>query len=105
MYMLFEKIINTAFSFGAAIVIFGAWSKIENKEFGNTALTAGLLTETAIFCIYGLLEWRRKPEPVEKDAPVREVSAQAQPAGKENIEELTSSIRHTVQVLNRIFRV
>ena len=60
--MLFDKIINTAFSFGAAVVIFGAWGKIEHKEFGSTALTAGLLTETAIFCIYGILEWRKKPE-------------------------------------------
>ncbi len=57
--MLFDKIINTAYSFGAAIVIFGAWGKIEHKEFGSTALTAGLLTETAIFCIYGMLEWRK----------------------------------------------
>lgn len=103
--MLFEKIINTAFSFGAAIVIFGAWSKIENKEFGNTALTAGLLTETAIFCTYGLLEWRKKPAPEEKEDAVREIDTHPQPVGKESVEELTSSIRHTVQVLNRIFRV
>lgn len=59
--MLLDKIINTVFSLGAAIVIFGAWGKLENKEFGSTALTAGLLTETAIFCLYGILEWRRRP--------------------------------------------
>lgn len=30
--MLLEKIINTAYSFGAAIVVFGAWAKIEHRE-------------------------------------------------------------------------
>jgi hypothetical protein len=59
--MLLDKIINTVFSVGAAIVIFGAWGKLENKEFGHVALTAGLLTETAIFFLYGILEWRRHP--------------------------------------------
>ena len=59
--MLLDKIINTVFSFGAAVVIFGAWGKIENKDFGDVALTAGLLTETAIFCLYGLLEWIHRP--------------------------------------------
>jgi hypothetical protein len=61
--MLLDKIINTVFSLGAAIVIFGAWGKLENKEFGSTALTAGLLTETGIFFLYGILEWRRRPTP------------------------------------------
>jgi len=59
--MLLDKIINTIFSFGAAVVIFGAWGKLENKDFGSLALTAGLLTETAIFCLYGFLEWIRRP--------------------------------------------
>ncbi|MBS1664023.1 MAG: hypothetical protein JST68_23460 [Bacteroidetes bacterium] len=31
--MLIDKILNTAFSFGAAVVIFGAWSKIEHNEY------------------------------------------------------------------------
>jgi len=99
--MLFDKIINTAFSLGAAIVIFGAWAKIEHKDYGSTALTIGLLTETGIFFIYALLEWRKQPAAVEKEAS----PAPPPPATKENVEELTDSIKHTVQVLNRIFRV
>jgi len=96
--MLIDKIINTIFSLGAAIVIFGAWAKIEHKEFGDVALTAGLITETAIFCIYGLLEWRRQPAAKEPPQPTGTL------VHKENVEELTDSIRQTVRVLNRIFR-
>ena len=100
--MLFDKIINTLYSFGAAIVIFGAWAKIESKEFATTALTAGLMTETAIFCIYGVLEWRRQPS--ERESPSVPPVA-GTPVQRENMEELTSSIQQTVRVLNRIFRV
>ncbi|HEY6901602.1 MAG TPA: hypothetical protein VI233_13200 [Puia sp.] len=101
--MLIDKILNTAFSFGAAVVIFGAWSKIEHNEYGSWALTAGLLTETAIFCIYGLLEWRKKP--VSYEAPPPPPEPKVNPASKENVEDLTESIQQTVRVLNRIFRV
>lgn len=108
--MLFDKIINTAFSFGAAIVIFGAWGKIEHKEFGSTALTAGLLTETAIFCIYGALEWRKKGEPAATpptpSAPDgTQLESGAAPVKQEQVEALTDSIRQASQVLTKIFRV
>jgi hypothetical protein len=101
--MLLDKILNTVFSFGAAVVIFGAWAKIETLEFGNIALTAGLLTETLIFCCYGLLEWRRKPvRPEEAPTPP---SHNGSPVYKENVEALTDSIRQTAHLLNKIFRV
>ncbi|HEY4288494.1 MAG TPA: hypothetical protein VGN00_15425 [Puia sp.] len=105
--MLFDKIINTAFSLGAAIVIFGAWSKLEHKEFGDTALTAGLLTETGIFCIYGLLEWRKEPaqKEVPPAPPVHEHQFTGTPVHKENVEELTDSIRQAARILNKIFRI
>ena len=102
--MLFDKILNTAFSFGAAIVIFGAWAKIETLEFGNIALTAGLLTETAIFCLYGLLEWRKRPA-TQAEPPAPSPAQQGTPVHKENVEELTDSIRQTARILNKIFRV
>jgi hypothetical protein len=101
--MLLDKILNTAFSFGAAIVIFGAWAKIETLEFGNIALTAGLLTETLIFCLYGLLEWRRRPAASE-ETPTPPAH-QGTPVHKENVEALTDSIRQTAHILNKIFRV
>ena len=54
--MSLEKVMNTVYSFAAAVVIFGAWAKLEHKEYGSLALTAGLLTEVAIFFLYGILE-------------------------------------------------
>jgi len=101
--MLLDKILNTAFSFGAAVVIFGAWAKIETLEFGNIALTVGLLTETLIFCCYGLLEWRRKPGRPD-DVPTSPAH-HGTPVYKENVEALTDSIRQTAHLLNKIFRV
>ena len=127
--MLLDKIINTVFSVGAAIVIFGAWGKLENKEFGHVALTAGLLTETGIFFLYGILEWRRRPAPVADAADEQGQLAEARnpqsadprgpwPAGhtnieprtgspvhKEDLEAITGSIRETANLLARIFRV
>jgi hypothetical protein len=102
--MLFDKILNTAFSLGAAIVIFGAWAKIETMEFGDIALTAGLLTEVSIFCLYGLLEWRRRPASRE-EIPAAPPPQPGTPVHKENLEELTDSIRQTARILNKIFRV
>jgi hypothetical protein len=130
--MLLDKIINTIFSVGAAIVIFGAWGKLENKEFGSTALTAGLLTETGIFFLYGILEWRRRPtltdetmdhhgeqprpdkqpRSAERPSTAPWSSGQANiehrtgsPVHKEDLEALTGSIRETANLLSRIFRV
>ena len=119
--MLLDKIINTVFSFGAAVVIFGAWGKLEHTTFGDTALTAGLLTETAIFCLYGILEWvRRTPsarrlETAERQeqptAPARSgehVGMEHRPGSpvhKEDLEALTGSIKETANLLARIFRV
>jgi hypothetical protein len=119
--MLLDKIINTVFSFGAAVVIFGAWGKLEHATFGDRALTAGLLTETAIFCLYGLLEWIRRPQSA---SPAEEVGRQehavsnppegehaapqsraGSPVHKEDLEALTGSIKETANLLARIFRV
>ena len=106
-----EKIINTAYSFGAAVVVFGAWAKIEHKVFADTALTVGLLVETSIFLIYGIMEWRkdtvdtaegtpviRPKEPVQKEAPpVHQLDGVM-------VEELTTTMKKTNQILNKVFK-
>ena len=92
--MNLEKVMNTVYSFAAAVVIFGAWAKLEHKEYGSLALTAGLLTEVAIFFLYGILEWSSQPGDAEK-AP-EEVHHPA--------EELTSTLRQTNRILNKVFR-
>jgi hypothetical protein len=105
--MLLDKILNTVFSFGAAVVIFGAWGKIEHAVFGDTALTAGLLTETAIFFLYGLLEWVRRPDPAPREHILHNehLSHDDLPAHKQDLEALTNSIKETSNLLSRIFRV
>jgi hypothetical protein len=94
--MLLEKIINTVFSFGAAIVVFGAWAKLEHFEFSDRALTIGMLVETCIFCIYGLLEWRKKANP--------EKPNQSLPSETVDVGELTDTMKQTNQILNKVFK-
>jgi hypothetical protein len=94
--MHFEKIMNTLYSFAAAVVIFGAWGKLEHKDFGGPALTAGLLTETAIFILYGLTEWRKKEEEPKQSPPLH--------ADGENTKELTSTLKQTNHILNKVFK-
>ncbi len=106
--MRLDKILNTVFSFGAAVVIFGAWGKLEHTAFGDKALTVGLLTETAIFFSYGILEWIPRSIPASHAGAMAEQSQIADnrhPAHKEDVEALTSSIKETSNLLSRIFRV
>jgi hypothetical protein len=95
--MLFEKIINTVFSFGAAIVIFGAWGKLEHKDFSDSVLTIGMLVETGIFCIYGMMEWMKKPITGE---PPFEQSHTDGP----DMSELTTTMKQTNEILNKVFK-
>jgi len=96
MHMRTEKIMNTLYSFAAGVVIFGAWAKLEHREYGSVALTVGLLTETGIFFIYGLMEWGKKsPGPEQSSAPQ---------ATAENTEELATTLKQTNHILNKVFR-
>jgi hypothetical protein len=106
-YMQLEKIINTAYSFGAAVVVFGAWAKIEHKEYSDDALTVGLLVETGIFCIYGLLEWRRQPAGVPEahaGQPQMDPMMGGTGAGGPEVGELTETMKQTNRILNKVFR-
>ena len=93
--MNIDKIINTFFSFGAAVVVFGAWAKLEHKEFSDTALTIGMLSEATIFCIYGLLEWRKQSKQKKQEMPLQ---------GEMNVDELTTTMKQTNRILNKVFR-
>jgi len=103
--MQLDKIINTAYSFGAAVVVFGAWAKLGHKDYSEIALTAGLLTETAIFCIYGLMEWRKHPttgpaEHAYQPPPLNNQST----AGGTDTGELTDTLKQTNRILNKVFK-
>jgi hypothetical protein len=101
--MVFDKIINTAYSFGAAIVVFGAWAKLEHKEFSDTALTTGLMVEAGIFFIYGIMEWRKEPATGQHTA-LQQQAPMATAADGPDVEELTAAVRQTNQILNKVFR-
>jgi len=92
--MYTDKVLNTAYSFAAAIVVFGAWAKLEQKEFGGTALTIGMLVESGIFVIYGLMEWKEK-----QGTPPKQQGSDA-----ERIDELQQTVEKTNGMLKKIFR-
>jgi hypothetical protein len=94
--VMVDKLMNTIYSFGAAFVIFGAWGKIEHKEFGSDALTAGLLTETALFFVYGLLEWRKRPQ--------HQPDSKREEADPAKVEELTATLNKTNRLMNKVFK-
>jgi hypothetical protein len=99
--MYTDKILNTAYSFAAAIVVFGAWAKLEHKDFGGTALTIGMLVESGIFVIYGFVEWREQHQPA---APATTATPEEKPAKPGNIEELQQTMEETNGMLKKIFR-
>jgi hypothetical protein len=103
--MQFEKIMNTLYSFAAAVVIFGAWAKLEHKEYGSLALTVGLLTEVGIFFIYGLMEWG-KQHPAEQPQSSASAASPAPPpsTGAGQMDELTSTLKRTNHILDKVFR-
>lgn len=57
-----EKIINVIASFGASVVIVGALFKILHFDGANQMLMIGMLTEAAIFILFGILYLTAKPE-------------------------------------------
>jgi hypothetical protein len=94
--MYTDKILNTAYSFAAAIVVFGAWAKLESKDFGSLALTIGMLVESGIFVIYGFVEWREKRQPAQP--PQEKVTA------PDRLDELQQTVEKTNGMLKKIFR-
>lgn len=106
--MYTEKLLNTAYSFAAAIVVFGAWAKLEHKDYGSVALTVGLLVESSIFIIYGLMEWRSRPHASDMEDR-QSLAPQAKPADLSSssggdMNELTHTMRQMNRILARIFR-
>lgn len=69
-YLTVSKVLNFVTCVGAAIVVFGALQKILHKEFADTFLTIGLITESCIFLIYAFFppkEEEKFPKVIESD--------------------------------------
>jgi hypothetical protein len=88
------KILNLAYSIGAAIVIFGAWQKIEHFRYADVFLTVGLLTEVVIFLIYGLEAFTTEPEP----------TGRAQPSEYPSQRTLEGLIEQTNAILRDVYK-
>lgn len=67
-----DKTLNVLFSFGAAVVIFGATAKILHWRSADVSIMTGLLTEVAIFITMGIVEWAR---PKEKQAEISKANS------------------------------
>lgn len=57
-----DKALNVLFSFGAAVVIFGATAKILHWNNADTYIMIGLLTEVLIFTVMGIVEMKKPTE-------------------------------------------
>lgn len=69
------RIFNLIYSLAAAVVIFGAWQKLEHARHADLFLTIGLLTECAIFTLYGLQElFKPVTREDRSEGPVTDVS-------------------------------
>lgn len=120
---------NFFYSFGAAIVILGAWLKITHISFGpingNIALTVGLITEAIIFIIFAfdppkseesyawenvypeLLDKHANPNPLHANVTSRNNSAATQFAELENslstkLDKMLQDAKLDVQLFDRL---
>ena len=120
---------NFFYSFGAAIVILGAWLKITHISYGpingNGALTVGLITEAIIFIIFAfdppkseesyawenvypeLLDKHANPNPLHSNVSSRNNNAAAQFAELENslstkLDKMLEDARLDVQLFERL---
>lgn len=120
---------NFFYSFGAAIVILGAWLKITHITLGpingNMALTVGLITEAIIFIIFAfdppkseesyawenvypeLLDKHANPNPLHSNVSSRNNNAAAQFAELENslsnkLDKMLEDARLDVQLFERL---
>lgn len=86
-----KKTLNIVASFGAAVVIFGAWAKLLHKPYADFMLTCGLLTEALIFILYGIIGFSEKEET-------------HTPQSTSNSDELTDSIKTLNSTIKKIFK-
>lgn len=95
-----DKAVNVAVSVGAAIVIFGAWAKIEHKSYASIMLTIGMLTEAAIFLMYALI-------PPKAESPVLPATVETQVLQQNSYmdtQKVEKELNRLNEKLDKIFR-
>jgi hypothetical protein len=99
----FENWLNVATSFGATIVIVGAWQKITHQSSADVFLTVGLLTEAVIFALYGILYMKSPMETttVTKNEVVK-VDTNIEESVNLNKEKM-NNLNKTIDELNSVY--
>lgn len=91
-----KNLIEAGVSFGAAVVVMGALFKLEHMAFASTFLWIGLITEAAIFTVYGFQYLFNK---IPNDSPT--ISS---PTGTiHNTDKLTESVDRLDSTIKKIF--
>jgi hypothetical protein len=98
-----NRVINTAYSFGAAIVVYGAWCKILHKSGANFFLTLGLITEVVIFTVYGVVEWFTKPEETVVTGKDFTLDTHQQANTRMYDREIAEGVKETNSILRNVF--
>ena len=96
----FLTLIDVLVSAGAAVVIFAAWAKLTHQSYGDTMLTVGMWTETAIFMVYAVIEWV-KPKPHEVAHATPQAVAEGNPA-LQSMEEMMKNAEITPANMKRL---
>jgi gliding motility-associated protein GldL len=111
-----ERIINVIASFGAAVVIVGALFKILHWEGANQMLMVGMLTEAAIFILFGVLyltakqektyEWERVYPELSKDftgeLPKRSIAPSSGTGLTAKMDEMLANAKVTPDIFDNL---
>lgn len=88
-----RRLLNVAYSWGAAVVILGALFKLTHLPFGNTMLFVGMITEFLVFFISGL----EKPEEQYKWEQVYPELLSINPLDKTEMEQKRRYLAHKAE--------
>lgn len=102
----FENWLNVVTSFGATIVIVGAWQKITHQPGADVFLTVGLLTEAVIFALYGILYMKYPMETTVTTTATNVENVKVNTSIEESInlnKEKINSLNKNIDELNSVY--
>lgn len=97
-----DKTLNVLFSFGAAVVIFGAMAKILHWRNADIFIMIGLLSEVAIFFIMGFVEAVRPKQLVETTQPSKSPTAYSQNLPHVELTDQLIQFRSNLERINKM---
>jgi hypothetical protein len=97
-----DKALNVLFSFGAAVVIFGAMAKILHWRNADIFIMIGLLTEVAIFSIMGFVEMVKPKQLVETTQPSKSPASYSQQLPHVELTDQLIQFRSNLERINKM---